>query len=128
MTWIALQVAMRRPELKEQFLAIVNQGVNYMSDVMSDKQYGGFHWGLSDKGETSSYCTDGKWRFIKEYQIDSQFHGVYELTGTNGKATSQDKGRIWKAAYHDGRALLNVTERLRRLARPAPGELPKGGP
>jgi len=32
MTWIA--VAMRRPELKEQFLAIVNQGVNYMSDVM----------------------------------------------------------------------------------------------
>ena len=34
MTWIALQVAMRRPELKEQFLAIVNQGVNYMSDVM----------------------------------------------------------------------------------------------
>ena len=42
--------------------------------------------------------------------------------------TSQDKGRIWKAAYHDGRALLNVTERLRRLARLAPGELPKGGP
>ena len=34
MTWIALQVAMRRPELKEQFLAIVNRGVNYMSDVM----------------------------------------------------------------------------------------------
>jgi hypothetical protein len=23
---------------------------------------------------------------------------------------------MWKAAYHDGRALLNVTERLRRLA------------
>jgi len=367
MTWIASQVAMRRPELKEQFLAIVNQGVNYISDVMWDKQYGGFYWGLSDKGETSSYYTDGKhlygmsfclyglaaayqatsdpktlalaqrafgwmdehahdaknggyfewltrqgnpvpthpetgkiellpvamfpvgyksmnthihlleayaqlyevwkdellrqrlqellaiirdkicvepgamnlyftsrwepipdhdsyghdvetlylmletedvlgqghdprtermakmlvdhalaygwdndlggfyqdgttygkpesrlkewwvqfealnallmmhekygrqtdayfeafqqqWRFIKEYQIDSQFHGVYELIGTNGKATSQDKGRIWKAAYHDGRALLNVTERLRRLARLAPGELPKGGP
>jgi mannobiose 2-epimerase len=69
-----------------------------------------------------------QWRFIKEYQIDSQFHGVYELIGTNGKATSQDKGRIWKAAYHDGRALLNVTERLRRLARLAPGELPKVGP
>src|SRR6267154_365651 len=277
MTWIASQVAMRRPELKEQFLAIVNQGVNYISDVMWDKQYGGFYWGLSDKGETSSYYTDGKhlygmsfclyglaaayqatsdpktlalaqrafgwmdehahdaknggyfewltrqgnpvpthpetgkiellgqghdprteriakmlvdhalvygwdndlggfyqdgttygkpesrlkewwvqfeglnallmmhekygrqtdayfeafqqqWRFIREYQIDSQFHGVYELIDTNGKATSQDKGRIWKAAYHDGRALLNVTERLRRLARLAPGELPKGGP
>jgi hypothetical protein len=26
------------------------------------------------------------------------------------------KGRMWKAAYHDGRALLNINERLRRLA------------
>lgn len=57
-----------------------------------------------------------QWRFIREHQIDSEFHGIYELIGTDGKPTAQNKGRIWKAAYHDGRALLNVTERLRRLA------------
>jgi len=32
------------------------------------------------------------------------------------KPTIQSKGRIRKAAYHDGRAILNITERLRKLA------------
>ncbi len=57
-----------------------------------------------------------QWQFIKDYQTDSQFHGVYELIGTDGLPTTTNKGYIWKAAYHDGRALLNVTERLRKLA------------
>jgi mannose/cellobiose epimerase-like protein (N-acyl-D-glucosamine 2-epimerase family) len=50
-----------------------------------------------------------QWRFIKDYQTDSQFHGVYETIGPDGVPTDTKKGRIWKAAYHDGRALLNVT-------------------
>lgn len=57
-----------------------------------------------------------QWQFIKEYQIDSEFHGLYEMIGTDGKPTIQTKGRIWKAAYHDGRAFLNVSKRLRNLA------------
>ena len=58
-----------------------------------------------------------QWQFIKNYQIDSQFHGVYEMVGPDGNPVSPNKGRIWKAAYHDGRALLNVSERLQRLAK-----------
>lgn len=61
-----------------------------------------------------------QWRFIKDYQVDSEYHGVYEMIGTDGKPTTTVKGRIWKAAYHDGRALLNVTERLHKLADAAP--------
>ena len=57
-----------------------------------------------------------QWQFIKKYQVDSEFHGLYEMIGTDGKPTIQSKGRIWKAAYHDGRAFLNVTKRLRKLA------------
>ncbi len=57
-----------------------------------------------------------QWDFIRNYQIDSEFHGVYQLVGADGKPTSTVKGNIWKAAYHDGRALLNVSERLNRLA------------
>lgn len=57
-----------------------------------------------------------QWNFIKEYQVDSEFHGLYELIGVDGKPTFPIKGRIWKGAYHDGRAMLNVTERLNRLA------------
>lgn len=60
-----------------------------------------------------------QWSFLKEYQVDSQFRGVYEMIGPDGKPTNENKGRIWKAAYHDGRALLNVTDRLRLLAESA---------
>jgi mannose/cellobiose epimerase-like protein (N-acyl-D-glucosamine 2-epimerase family) len=61
-----------------------------------------------------------QWQFIKDYQIDPEFHGLYEMVGPDGAPTNTVKGRIWKAAYHDGRALLNVTERLRRLAEARP--------
>jgi mannobiose 2-epimerase len=57
-----------------------------------------------------------QWQFIQAYQIDSDFHGVYEMVGPDGKPVNPDKGQIWKAAYHEGRELLNVSERLRRLA------------
>ena len=60
MTWIAAQVAMRRPELKEKFLPIAQHGVQYLNDTLWDKQYGGFYWGLDDKGQVSPYYTDGK--------------------------------------------------------------------
>jgi len=57
-----------------------------------------------------------QWHFIKNYQTDSKFHGVYQLVGPDGAAIDASKGQIWKAAYHDGRALLNVSDRLRKLA------------
>jgi cellobiose epimerase len=61
-----------------------------------------------------------QWRFIRDYQTDAEFHGVYELIGADGTPSNPDKGRIWKAAYHDGRALLNVNERLQKMATTAP--------
>jgi mannobiose 2-epimerase len=42
--------------------------------------------------------------------------GVIESVQPDGTPITQDKGRMWKAAYHDGRALLNVTDRLKKLA------------
>src|SRR4051812_39048735 len=60
MTWIAAQVVMRRPELKERFLPIVRHGLRFLSDVMWDKEYGGFYWGLDDHGQVTPRFTDGK--------------------------------------------------------------------
>src|SRR5260370_17098279 len=56
-----------------------------------------------------------QWQFMKNYQVDSEFHGVYPLVGGGGVATVPEKGSILKAAYYDRRALLNVSETLRRL-------------
>jgi mannobiose 2-epimerase len=60
MTWLAAQIVMKRPDLKNQFLPIVSHGLDYLGNVMWDKQYGGFFWGLDDKGQTTDRYTDGK--------------------------------------------------------------------
>jgi mannobiose 2-epimerase len=57
-----------------------------------------------------------QWTFIRNHTIDSQNHGDFNLTMPDGTPVTQDKGSIWKAAYHDGRAFWNVGERLRKLA------------
>src|SRR6266436_4912421 len=60
MTWVASQVVMRRADLKEQYLPIVHHGVDYLNNVLWDKEYGGFYWGLQDDGKISPSFTDGK--------------------------------------------------------------------
>jgi mannobiose 2-epimerase len=57
-----------------------------------------------------------QWSFIKNHTIDSRDHGLFNLTTAEGKPLIDDKGSIWKAAYHDGRAFWNVSARLRELA------------
>ena len=60
-----------------------------------------------------------QWQFIRDHQVDHEFGGLYDTIERDGTATDHVKARIWKEAYHDGRSLLNVTERLRKLARAA---------
>jgi mannobiose 2-epimerase len=58
-----------------------------------------------------------QWDFIWKYQADHQHGEWYETVSREGKPVpNQAKGQIWKAAYHNGRALLNVSAALRRLA------------
>ena len=37
-------------------------------------------------GQADVYCKafQPQWNFIKNYQIDSEFHGVYEMVGPTG--------------------------------------------
>jgi mannobiose 2-epimerase len=57
-----------------------------------------------------------QWAFIQKHTIDSEYRGLYNKTQADGTPITQDKGSIWKAAYHDGRAFWNVRDRLQRLA------------
>ena len=54
-----------------------------------------------------------QWSYIDHYLIDHEHGGWYQ--GGLDKEPAQRtalKGQIWKAAYHDGRALMNVIRRL----------------
>ncbi len=60
MTWVAAQVVLHRPQLSAQYLPYVRQGASYLADVLWDKQYGGFYWGLNDDGTISPTFSDHK--------------------------------------------------------------------
>ena len=59
---------------------------------------------------------DLSWRFVTEHTADNQFGGWYDTTDAQGKVLNAAKAHDWKAGYHDGRALMNIEERLRQLA------------
>jgi cellobiose epimerase len=54
-----------------------------------------------------------QWRYVNTYLIDHE-HGGWYAGGIDKQPQMRTalKGQIWKAAYHDGRALMNVTRRL----------------
>lgn len=53
------------------------------------------------------------WDYIQEYLIDHE-HGGWYPVGLDRRpdARTAAKGGIWKSAYHDGRALMNVVRAL----------------
>ncbi len=58
-----------------------------------------------------------QWDFIVNYQADrshGEWHNTVSPEGV--PAPGQAKGTVWKAAYHNGRALMNVSEALRQMA------------
>lgn len=62
-----------------------------------------------------------QWAFIWNHQIDHE-HGEWFQTVSHDGAPERDrpKGSHWKSAYHNGRALLNAAETLRRLGASPP--------
>lgn len=53
------------------------------------------------------------WRFIQNHQIDRRHGGwLHSVSATGQQQPRQFKGNAWKACYHNGRAMINVVERL----------------
>jgi len=64
------------------------------------------------------------WAWIRDHQIDHEYGGWFELVRSDGSPVDpQDhkdrKGHMWKAAYHETRALVETAKILRRHANPA---------
>ncbi len=58
-----------------------------------------------------------QWDFIWKHQVDHRHGEWFNTVSHDGQpAPGQAKGSNWKAAYHNGRALMTTVERLRRLA------------
>ena len=55
------------------------------------------------------------WAWTRQNLLDSEWSGVYQ--GVDGQGTViREKSHHWFAGYHTGRALLRISDRLRRMA------------
>ncbi len=125
MTWVASQVVLREPAMKEQYLPYVHQGVDYLQNVMWDKQYGGFYWGLDDDGHITPQFTDGK----HFYGISFCIYGAaaaYEATGDPKALELAKKGFLWIDEHAHDAAHGGYYEWLRRDGTPVIPDAPDG--
>lgn len=69
-------------------------------------------------GETDRYWRLflGQWEFIDSHVVDHTHGGWNMMTSTDGQVSGRSKANVWKAAYHNVRALVECSKRLRRLA------------
>ncbi len=57
-----------------------------------------------------------QWDWISRFQIDHTNGGWWPTVSADGTPASRVKADAWTECYHQGRAMLNVSERLRKLA------------
>lgn len=59
-----------------------------------------------------------EWEFIKKYQVDAKHGGWISYLEADGTPKpGQMKSDQWKDPYHQGRAMINVIERLKKMAK-----------
>ncbi len=69
--------------------------------------------------ETPKYwdAFTAQWGFITQYQIDKTHGGWYPQVRPDGTpGARRTKSDEWTECYHQGRAMMNVTDMLRKLA------------
>lgn len=69
--------------------------------------------------ETPKYWTAflSQWEFIQSHQIDKRYGGWLSMVNADGSLIpGRVKSDRWTESYHQGRALLRVSERLRAMA------------
>ena len=57
-----------------------------------------------------------QWAWITQYQIDPAHGGWWPTVEADGTPASRGKADMWTECYHQARAMLVVSERLRKLA------------
>ncbi len=72
-------------------------------------------YGAADSSYWDAFST--QWRFIEDHQIDSVHGGWYKSVKADGSPIAGlQKSDAWTDPYHQGRALINVSDRLEHLA------------
>ncbi|MEM7576291.1 MAG: AGE family epimerase/isomerase [Planctomycetota bacterium] len=80
MTWVAAEVALRRPEQRDRFEAYARHGLAFLEQTMWDPEHGGLFWQLSLNGEPVPPTGQHKHAYGMSFVIYAAAN-VYRLTG-----------------------------------------------
>ena len=125
MTWVAAQVVLRQPEMKESFIPIVHHGVDFLANTMWDEQYGGFFWGMDDSGNVPA--TTGAEKEL--YGIGFCIFGAaaaYEATRDPKALELARNGFLWMDQHAHDAAHGGYFEWLERDGTPIVPHVPNG--
>src|SRR5215510_3062187 len=103
MTWISSQVVLQRPELKSKFLPIARHGLDFLNDVLWDKQYGGFFWGVNDHGQISPMFGDRKHLYGESFALYGAAAAYQATNDPKALALAQNAFRWIDAHAHDAK-------------------------
>ena len=125
MTWVASQVVLREPKMKDDFVPIVKHGVDFLENVMWDKQDGGFFWGLDDTGKITPVFADGK----NLYGIGFCIYGAaaaYQAIGDPRALALAKEGFLWTDKHGHDSVNGGYFETLTRDGKPVVPTVPGG--
>src|SRR5206468_11777761 len=103
MTWIASQMVVRRPETRERFLPVAQHGLQFLNDVLWDKQYGGFFWGVDDQGAISPFYTDSKEMYGESFGLYGAAAAYQATHDPKALALAQKEFRWMEERAHDSK-------------------------
>ena len=102
---------MRYPDRKAEYLGYTRHGLDFLENVMWDKQEGGFFWGLDESGKIKA--SDGGEKHA--YGIAFALYGLsaaYEATGERRAAS------IWRNARSRGWSGMPMMRTMAAISRP----------
>jgi mannose/cellobiose epimerase-like protein (N-acyl-D-glucosamine 2-epimerase family) len=125
MTWVAAQVVLREPALKDAYLPLVQQGVDFLANTMWDRQDGGFYWGLDDEGRITPLFTANK----DLYGVGFCIYGLaaaYQATKDPRALELAKKGFLWTDEHGHDAVNGGYFEMLTREGQPLVPDAPSG--
>lgn len=113
MTWVAAEVARRRPEHRERFAAYAEHGLRFLEGSMWDDEHGGFFWELDAEGRPDGDRGAGKHAYGIGFAIYATAN-VYRLNGDEAALALAQRAFRWlerHAADPDHRGYIEAMDR-----------------
>lgn len=118
MTWIAAQLAIRRPELRDEYLPYVRRGVAVLDETLWDREKGGFYWNVGNDGSPGAPA-DSKHIYAQAFGIFAAA-AAWEATGDERALELARRSWRWIESHAHDDVNGGYHEMLRRDGTPIP--------